>query len=322
MRGAKAETRKGNLLMRSKVTIVGAGGVGASCAQRLAERDYADIVLVDIVEGLPQGKALDLMQCGPLLQYDSHLLGTNNYADTAESDIVIVTAGVARKPGMSRDDLVRTNARIVGGIVKEATTYSPNAILIMVTNPLDAMVWLALERSKFPRSRVLGESGVLDGARFRTFVAMELGVSVRDVSACIMGAHGDSMVPVLRLCNVGGIPLAELLSQEQIDQIVERAVNGGAEIVTMMGTSATYAPAASAIQMVDAILMDRKEILACAVRLEGEYGLSGVVGVPVKLGRSGMEEIVEVELTPKEREGLKKSVDAVEALIEVMESEE
>ena len=308
--------------MRSKITVVGAGGVGSSCAQRLAEKDYANIVLIDIIEGLPQGKALDIMQCGPLLQYDSKVIGTNDYADTADSDIVVITAGMARKPGMSREALVQTNARIVSGIVREVTTYSPKAILIVVTNPLDAMVWLALKTSKFPRNRVLGESGVLDGARFRTFVAMELDVSVKDVSACIMGAHGDTMVPILRLCTVGGIPISELLPSDAVDKIVQRAVNGGAEITSLMGSSATCAPSASAAQMVDAILMDRKEILPCAVYLEGEYGLRGVVGVPAKLGRTGVEQIIEVELTPDERSGLQKSADAVGALLEVIKSEE
>ena len=306
--------------MRSKVTIVGAGGVGSSCAQRIAERGYADIVLVDIVEGLPQGRALDIMQCGPIVQSDSHIVGTNNYSDTAHSDVVVITAGMTRKPGMSRDELVRANAEIVGGIVREVATYSPNSILVMVTNPLDAMVWLALRTSKFPRGRVLGESGILDAARFRTLVAMELGVSVKDVSACIMGAHGDSMVPILGLCTVSGIPIAKLMPKENIDSIVERTVNGGAEIVSLMGSSATYATGAAASAMVDAILLDKKEILPCAVRLEGEYGIDGVIGVPVKLGRAGVEQILEVELTAEERNSLQKSAKAVESMIKLMDS--
>jgi malate dehydrogenase len=304
--------------MRSRVTVVGAGGVGASCAQRIAERGYADIVLVDVVEGLPQGKALDILQCGPIVQSDSSIVGTNDYADTADSDVVVITAGMPRKPGMSRDELVQANAEIVDGIVGDVATYSPHSILIIVTNPLDAMVWLALQTSKFPRNRVLGESGVLDAARFRTFVAMELGVSVRDVSACIMGAHGDSMVPILRLCTVSGIPISELLPKEKIDSIVKRTVNGGGEIVSLLGSSATYATGAAAVAMVDAILLDSKEILSCAVCLEGEYGINGVIGVPVKLGRAGVEQILEVELTSEEKISLQKSAKAVESMVEVI----
>lgn len=308
--------------MHNKVTIVGAGGVGSSCAQRVAESGNADIVLLDVIEGLPQGKALDIMQCGPILQYDSHVIGTNNYADTANSNIIVITAGIGRKPGMSREELVRVNAGIVGDIVSQITTYSPNSILIMVTNPLDAMVWLALHKSRFSRNRVLGQSGVLDSTRFRTFVAMELNVSVKDVSACIMGAHGDTMVPILRLCTVSGIPISELLSGEKIRNIVDRTINGGAEIVSLMGSSATYAPATAAAEMVNAILLDKKQILPCAILLEGEYGLQGIVGVPVKLGQEGVEQIVEVELTAEEKDALQKSADTVKSMVKTMQPKE
>jgi malate dehydrogenase len=250
--------------MRSKVTVVGAGNVGASCAQLLAQRDYADVVLVDIIEGLPQGKSLDLRQAGPIRYYDTNIIGTNNYEDTANSDVVVITSGVPRKPGMSRDDLVLTNMKIVQSVTEQIVKYSPKCILVMVANPLDAMAQLALHVSKFPRNRVMGMSGILDTARFRTFVAMELGVSVEDVSALILGGHGDQMVPITRLAAVGGVPLSELMPKDKIDAIAKRTVNGGAEIVALLKTgSAFYAPGAGAALIVDSIILDKKRVLPC-----------------------------------------------------------
>jgi malate dehydrogenase len=306
--------------MCSKITIVGAGNVGASSAQLLAQRDYADIVLVDIIEGVPQGKALDLLQSGPVIGYDSRLVGTNSYQETAGSDIAIITSGVPRKPGMSRDDLVLTNMAIVQGVTQEVVKHSPNCIIIMVANPLDAMAQLALKVSGFPRNRVIGMSGILDTTRFRTFLAQELDVSVEDVFACVLGGHGDTMVPIPRLSTVGGIPITELLPQDTIRGIVERTIKGGGEIVSLLKTGrAHYAPAAAVAQMVDAIILDKKRILPCAAYLEGEYGISGVfVGVPVKLGRSGIEQIIEIKLTPDEDAALKSSAEAVRELVEVM----
>jgi len=309
--------------MRNKVTVIGAGNVGASCAQRLAERGYADIVLVDIIEGMPQGKALDMLQCGPVLGFDSRIIGTNSYEETANSDIVVITSGVPRKPGMSRDDLVLTNMKIVKEVTERVVKYSPNCILIMVANPLDAMTQLALHTSKFPRERVFGQSGILDTARFRTFIAQELNVSVEDVFTCVLGGHGDTMVAIPRLCTAGGIPITELLPKEKIDRIVDRTIKGGGEIVALLKTgSAFYAPSAAVVQMVDAILLDKKRILPCATYLNGEYGIKGVVvGVPVKLGRKGIEQIIEIKLTPEETEAVKKSAEAVRELVKVMKLE-
>ena len=306
--------------MRKKVTVIGAGNVGASCAQLLAQRDYADVVVMDIIEGLPQGKALDLRQAGPIRYYDTNLVGTNKYEDTANSDVVVITSGVPRKPGMSRDDLVLTNMKIVKEVTENVAKHSPKCIIIMVANPLDAMAHLALHVSKFPRNRVIGMSGILDTARFRTFVAMELGVSVEDVSALILGGHGDQMVPITRLAAVGSVPLSELMPQEKIAKIAERTVKGGAEIVALLKTgSAFYAPGAGAAQIVDSIILDKKRVLPCSVYLEGEYGIKGVfVGVPVKIGNGGIEKIIEVKLTAEENAALKKSADAVMELVKIM----
>ena len=306
--------------MRSKITVVGAGNVGATCAQRLAERGYADVVLVDIVEGMPQGKALDLLQSGPVVGFDSRVIGTNGYEETAGSDIAIITSGVPRKPGMSRDDLVLTNMKIVQGVTEQIVAKSPDCIIIVVANPLDAMAQLALKVSKFPRNRVLGMSGILDTARFRTFLAQELNVSVEDVAAYVLGGHGDTMVPLTRLATVGGIPITEVLPEDKISQIVQRTVKGGGEIVSLLKTgSAYYAPSAGAVQMVDSIVLDKKRILPVAAYLEGEYGINGVfVGVPAKLGRNGLEEVIQVKLTPEEQAALEKSADAVRELIAIM----
>ena len=306
--------------MRRKITVVGAGNVGATCAQRLAERDYADVVLVDIVEGMPQGKALDILQSGPVVGYDSNVIGTNGYDETAGSDIAIITSGVPRKPGMSRDDLVLTNMNIVRGVTEELVKRSPDSTIIVVANPLDAMAQLAFKVSGFPRNRVIGMSGILDTARFRTFLAQELNVSVRDVAAYVLGGHGDTMIPLTRMTTIGGVPVTDLLPKERLDQIVERAVKGGGEIVALLKTgSAFYAPSAGAVQMVDAIVLDKKQILPCAAYLEGEYGISGVfVGVPVKLGKDGIEKIIEIDLTPDEQAALNRSGDAVRELIEIM----
>ncbi|MBT9149260.1 MAG: malate dehydrogenase [Dehalococcoidia bacterium] len=307
--------------MRRKVSIIGAGNVGATCAFRIAEKGYADVVLVDIVEGLPQGKGLDMLQAAPIIGSDARIIGSNRYEETANSDIVVITSGVARKPGMSRDDLVLTNKKIVQEVVAQVVQYSPDCIIIMVTNPLDAMTQLALHLSKFPRSRVFGQSGILDSARFRTFIAQELDVSVEDVFTCVLGGHGDTMVPLTRLCTVGGVPISELLPKEKVDRLVERTVKGGGEIVALLKTgSAFYAPGVATTQMVDAIILDRKKILPCAVRLEGEYGISGlVVGVPVKLGKNGVEQIIEMKLTPEESACLKRSAAAVQELLKVMQ---
>lgn len=309
--------------MRAKVTVIGAGNVGATLAQRIVEKGYADVVLVDIVEGLPQGKGLDMLQSGPIVGSDAKVIGTNSYEETANSDIVVITSGVPRKPGMSRDDLVLTNMNIVKSVTEQAVKYSPNCIIIMVANPLDAMTQLALHVSKFPRNRVFGQSGILDTARFRTFIAQELNVSAQDVHACILGGHGDTMVAIPRLTTVGNVPLTELLPKEKIDSIVERTVKGGGEIVALLKTgSAFYAPAAATEQMVESVLLDRKRILPCAVYLDGEYDIKGVVvGVPVKLGRNGVEQIIELKLTPEESAALKKSADAVRELVKIMKLE-
>ena len=304
--------------MRPKVTVVGAGNVGASVAQYVVEKELADVVLTDVIEGLPQGKALDLLETGPVHGYDSRLAGTNDYKDTAGSDIVVITAGLARKPGMSRDDLLFKNAEIIKGVVTEVVRHSPNSILIVVTNPLDAMAQLAFKVSGFPRERVIGMAGILDSARFRTFIAMELHVSVENVTAFVLGGHGDTMVPLPRYSTVAGIPITELLSKESVAALCARTANGGAEIVNLLKAgSAYYAPGASATEMVEAILKDKKKILPCAVYLDGEYGIKGLyVGVPVKLGRKGMEQIIEIKLTPEEDAALNKSAAAVRELVD------
>jgi len=306
--------------VHSKVSIIGAGNVGSTCAFRIAGKGYADIVLLDIIEGLPQGKGLDLLEATPIIDSDVKIMGTNDYEETANSDIVVITSGVPRKPGMSRDDLVLTNMKIVQEVTEKVVQHSSNCIIIMVTNPLDAMTQLALHISKFPRNRVFGQSGILDSARFRTFIAQELNVSVKDVATCVLGGHGDTMVSITRLCTVGGVPITELLTKEKIDSLVERIVKGGGEIVSLLKTgSAFYAPAAATAQMVNTIILDKKEILPCAAYLEGEYGISGVVvGVPVKLGKNGIEQIIELELTPEEDAALQKSANAVRELVEVM----
>lgn len=306
--------------MRSKVSVIGAGFVGSTLAQRLAERDYADVVMFDIVPNMPQGKALDILESAPVLGFDSLVIGTNDYADIANSDIVVVTSGFPRKPGMTRDDLVKKNQEIITQVTEQIVKHSPNAIIIMVTNPLDAMAQLALKVSGFPRKRIIGQAGVLDTARFRTFIAQEVRASVRDVQAYVLGGHGDTMVPLSRMCTVAGIPISQLIPAERIEQIVQRTRDGGGEIVKLLGTgSAYFAPSASVLQMVDSILLDKKMIMPCAVYLQGEYGIHDLyVGVPVKLGAKGMEQIIEVELTDDERSALRKSADAAKELINVM----
>jgi len=296
--------------------------VGANCALRVAEKGLADVVLVDVVEGVPQGKALDLLESGPVQGYDVTITGANDYTPTANSDIVIITAGFPRKPGMSRDDLLMANYEIVRSATEEAVKFSPNSILILVTNPLDAMAQAALWVSKFNKERVVGMAGVLDSARFRTFIAQELGVSVSNVTAVVLGGHGDTMVPVVRLSNVSGIPLTELMDQPTIDRIVDRTRNGGAEIVKHLKTgSAYYAPSAAAVEMAESILEDKKKVLPCAAYLEGEYGIHGLfVGVPCKLGARGIEKIYELKLTAEEQAGLQKSAAAVQELVDVLKS--
>jgi len=303
-------------MARPKVTVVGAGNVGATTAQYIVERELADVVLTDVVDGLPQGKALDLLQAGPVHGYDCRITGANDYEPTAGSDIIVITAGLARKPGMSRDDLLLKNAEIVGGVVTETARRSPTAILIVVTNPLDAMAQLALRRSGFPKQRVIGMAGVLDSARFRTFIAQELDVSVENVTAFVLGGHGDTMVPLPRYSTVAGIPITELLPKDRLDALVKRTANGGAEIVGLLKTgSAYYAPAASVVEMVEAILKDKKKVLPCTAYLEGEYGVKGLfVGVPVKLGRRGIEQILQITLSPDESAGLQRSAAAVREL--------
>jgi malate dehydrogenase len=305
---------------KSKVTVVGAGNVGGTTAQRLAERNYADIVLVDIVEGLPQGKALDILQSGPLLGFDSNLTGTNSYQQTQASDVVVITSGSPRKPGMSRDDLLKTNQQIVSSVTEEVASHSPEAIIVVVANPLDAMCHVALEVSGFPKKRVVGMAGILDTARYRTFIAQELSVSVRDVFALVLGGHGDTMVPLPSMATVGGVAITELLSPERVEAIVKRTREGGAEIVGLLQSgSAYYAPSAAVVEMVDSILMDQKRILPCAAYLQGEYGIEDLyVGVPVKLGGGGVEEIVELELSEGELADLKTSAGAVRELVEVL----
>jgi malate dehydrogenase len=300
-------------MARSKVTVIGAGNVGATAAQRIAEAGLADVVLVDIVEGLPQGKGLDLAEAAPVVNHDARVIGTNDYAETAGSDIIVVTSGIARKPGMSRDDLMNTNAGIVKGVVGAAAPLSPNAILIVVTNPLDVMCHVAMRASGFPRERVLGMAGVLDSARFRAFIAMELGVSVADTHAFVLGGHGDTMVPLPRYSTVAGIPITELLSPDRVAALVDRTANGGAEIVALLKTgSAFYAPAAAVFEMVESILLDRKRVLPCAAYLQGEYGQQDLfVGVPVVLGTGGMERVIQIKLSPDEQAAFDKSAGAV-----------
>ncbi|MFQ5656581.1 MAG: malate dehydrogenase [Candidatus Methylomirabilales bacterium] len=304
--------------MRPKVTVVGAGNVGASVAQYVVEKELADVVLVDVVEGLPQGKALDLLETGPIHGYDSRLGGSNDYTPTEDSDIVVITAGLARKPGMTRDDLLFKNAEIVGGVVDQVAPRSPNAIVIVVSNPLDAMTYLAWKKSGFPKERVIGMAGILDSARFRTFIAMELRVSVENVTAFVLGGHGDTMVPLPRYSTVAGIPITELLPKERIDAIVQRTRDGGAEIVNLLKTGgAYYAPGAAVTEMVEAILKDKKKILPCATYLEGEYGVKGLfVGVPVKLSRRGIEQVINITLTPEEQAAFEKSAASVRELVE------
>jgi malate dehydrogenase len=304
-------------VLRRKVTVIGAGNVGATTAQQIIETGLADVVLVDIVEGLPQGKALDLAEAAPVVGYDVRITGTNDYADTAHSKIIVVTSGLARQPGMSRDDLMAKNAGIVGSVVKQAAAVSPGAIIIVVTNPLDAMCHVALKASGFPPERVIGMAGVLDSARFRAFIAAELEVSVRDIRAFVLGGHGDTMVPLPRYSTVGGVPITELMSAERIEQLVERTRNGGAEVVALLKTgSAYYAPAASVVEMVEAILRDRRRVLPCAAYLRGEYGIDGLyVGVPVVLGNGGVEKVIEISLTDDERAAFNRSADAVRDLL-------
>ncbi|GMV08321.1 MAG TPA: malate dehydrogenase [Gemmatimonadaceae bacterium] len=300
--------------MVNKITVVGAGNVGATAAQRLAEKELArQVVLVDVVEGIPQGKGLDQWQSAPIELYDTRIIGTNGYDETADSDIVVITAGIARKPGMSRDDLMNTNAGIVKSVSESIARTSPNAILIIVSNPLDVMCHVAMKASGFPRQRVLGMAGVLDTARYRAFLAEALDVSVRDIQAMVLGGHGDTMVPLISYTTVSGIPVTQLMARDVLDKIVDRTRNGGAEIVSFLKTgSAYYAPSAGAVQMVEAIVQDQKRILPCAAWLEGEYGMSGLfLGVPCKLGRKGLEQVIEVELTSAERVALGKSADAV-----------
>lgn len=301
---------------RAKITVVGAGNVGATAAQRLAEKNCYDVALVDIVEGVPQGKALDLTQAGPICGYDGRVIGSNGYEETAGSSVAVITSGIPRKPGMSRDELLATNAKIVTGVVKELVKRSPNIVLVMVTNPLDVMTYVAHKVSGLPKQRVMGMAGVLDSARFRSFIAEALNVSAVDVQAMVLGGHGDTMVPLLKHTTVKGRPITECLPKEKLDALVKRTRDGGAEIVNHLKTgSAFYAPSASAVDMVEAILKDRKRVLPCAARCDGEYGINGLfVGVPVTLGRGGVEKVLEYDLTPEERSALTKSADAVKEL--------
>jgi malate dehydrogenase len=306
--------------MRKKVTIVGSGNVGATGAHWIASKELADVVLIDILEGVPQGKALDLLEAMPIEKRDSHVIGTNDYADTANSDIVVITAGIPRKPGMSRDDLLNTNHKIMSDVVSKAVQYSPNCILIIVSNPLDAMAQAAYKLSGFPRERVIGMAGVLDSSRFRTFIAEELQVSVENVTAFVLGGHGDTMVPLPRYSTVAGIPITELIEPTRLEQIVQRTRDGGAEIVKYLKTgSAYYAPSAAFTEMVEAILKDKKKILPCAIYLQGEYGINGLfVGVPAKIGSGGVEKIIEIKLTADEQAALQRSAGAVKELVAVI----
>jgi malate dehydrogenase len=306
--------------MRKKVTIVGSGNVGATAAHWIASKELADVVLIDIIEGVPQGKGLDLLEAMPIEKRDSHVKGTNDYADTANSDVVVITAGIPRKPGMSRDDLLKTNHKIMSDVVGKVVQYSPNTIIIVVSNPLDAMAQAAFKLSGFSRNRVIGMAGVLDSSRFRTFIAEELDVSVENVTAFVLGGHGDTMVPLTRYSTVAGIPITELMDQATLDRLVKRTRDGGIEIVNYLKTgSAYYAPSAAAVEMVEAILKDKKKILPCAAYLEGEYGINGLyVGVPVKLGARGIEKIIEIKLLADEQAALNKSADAVKELVGVI----
>lgn len=308
------------MLKRPKVSIIGAGNVGATAAHWIASKELADVVLVDVAEGIPQGKALDLLQAGPVEDFDVKILGSNEYGPTENSDIVVITAGLPRKPGMSRDDLLKTNAGIVTQVTEQVCKYSPNSILLVVSNPLDAMAYVAKKVSGFSRNRVIGMAGVLDSARFCTFVAEAAGVSVEDVHGFVYGGHGDTMVPMTRYCSISGVPLEKFLSAEKIQQIVERTKNGGAEIVNYLKSgSAYYAPSASVVQMVESIIKDKKRILPCAVWLQGEYGLKDLfVGVLAKLGSSGMEQVIELDLNETEKAGLQKSADSVRSLMDVI----
>ena len=306
--------------MRKKVTIVGAGQVGATTAQRIFEKQYADIVIIDIVDGLPQGKALDMLESGPVVGSDAQVIGTNDYKDTENSDIVVITSGVARKPGMSRDDFLFTNMKIMDSVTSEVVKYSPDTIIIVVTNPLDAMAQRVYQSSGLPREKVIGQSGVLDTARFRTFLAQELNVSIRDIQAYVLGGHGDTMVPVLGYTTVGGVTVSELISKKRLDEIIKRTQDGGAEIVSLLKTgSAYYAPSAGVAEMVDSIILDQHRILPCAAYLTGEYGINDLyVGVPVKIGSSGIEDIIQIDLSNEEQAMLNASADAVQELIDVM----
>ncbi|HSP34123.1 MAG TPA: malate dehydrogenase [Thermoanaerobaculia bacterium] len=308
--------------MKTKVTVVGGGNVGATVAQGIAAKELADVVLVDIIEGVPQGKTLDLMETAPVEKYDSILRGSNGYDGTENSDVVVITAGLPRKPGMSRDDLLWKNEEIVSSVTKEVAKRSPKAVLVVVSNPLDAMCEVARRVSKFPRERILGMAGVLDSARMRCFIAMELGVSVENTHAFVLGGHGDTMVPLPRYSTVAGIPITELISKERIDAIVDRTRNGGAEIVNLLKTSAWYAPGAAAVEMVEAILKDKHKILPCAAYLQGEYGYKGLfVGVPVKLGRNGLEKVIEIKLSSEEKAALDKSAGAVKELVDKLKTD-
>jgi malate dehydrogenase len=306
---------------RRKVTVVGAGNVGATCALELARRDYADVVLVDIIENLPQGKALDVDQMGAVLGFEPRVVGSNGYDETAGSDVVVVTAGKPRAPGMSRDDLVQTNEKIVGSVVEQAIAQSPDAILMIVSNPLDAMCHVAKTVSGWPKNRVFGMAGILDTARFSTFIAWETGASIKDVTAMVLGGHGDQMVPVVSATTVGGVPLRKLVSEDRIATMVERTAKGGGEIVNLLGTSAWYAPGAAAAQMVDSIMLDEKRVLPCTAYLEAEYGISDLyMGVPVKLGAAGIEDIIELDLTDEEQRALEASAAAVREVVGVLAS--
>ena len=312
-------------MRRAKISIIGAGNVGATCAHWAAAKELGDILLLDIPdrEGVAKGKALDLLCCGPIEEFDSRIIGTSNYADTANSDVVIVTAGIPRKPGMSRDDLIATNVKIVKSVAEEVAKHSPNAVMIVVSNPLDAMVYTAWKASKFPTNRILGQAGALDVARFRTFIAMELGCSIEDIQALLLGGHGDDMVPLPRYTSVHGIPVSQLLSKEKIDACVERAKKGGGEIVALMGTSAYYAPASGTIQMAEAIIKDKKRIIPCAAYCEKEYsvgkkGEGYFVGVPCVLGSGGMEKVVEIQLDGDEKKLMDESISHVKDLVKIV----
>ena len=307
---------------KSKVTVVGAGNIGGTVALHLALRNYSDVVLVDIIEGLPQGKALDILESGPIERFDASVIGTNNYEETEGSDIAVITSGKPRQPGMDRSELLNDNQEIVSSVTEQLVKHSPDCIIIVVANPLDAMCHVAMETSGFPRERVVGMAGILDTARYRTFIAQELGASVRDVFALVLGGHGDTMVPLPSMATVSGVPITEMLSPDQVDEIVQRTRQGGAEIVDLLGSgSAFYAPAAAIVEIIDAILLDQKRILPCAAYLQGEYGINDLfVGVPVKLGAGGAEEVIELDLTDEEREDLEHSADDVRQMVEVLHS--